>query len=420
MNIAKEIFILGRKYNATNNALDKLLKENVQAFEETINNINSSEFDSLICLSTCNRFEIIGKGEYSKIYTILKNKFPLFLELEAIFYFKKGNDAIAHIFKMPSGLDSNILGDVEILGQFKNACKAAKQQKKICSYMERLINTSLQSSKEIRDKTNITNGTTSLSYAAIEIIKNRNISINHSILLIGLGKFGKSIAKNIKEYFPENPLSIVNRTLEKSKVITQELNCQYFLFEDLATNIDQYDIIISAIDSNLKQNSALTNSISPKLIIDLSVPSFFDNTISEKKNIDYIDISEASVIINKALSNRTDSLPKANIIIEKYKKEFTDWVIINQKYLKHWRNKINSISHDCEQFESFQKIETEKILNKSIGEYVVYVKKNKDKKSKETLMLDFATKNMENNCLVNKYSHLKNPVNCNKCQVKYS
>lgn len=420
MSLIQNIFILGRKYSQEQNILDDFLKENKAKFDTVLKNIDSTQYSSLFQLSTCNRFEIIGKGNLKFVLKSLTESIPLFHEIESTFYYKEGEDAINHIFSMSSGLDSSVLGDIEILGQFKNACILAKKDNRICNFMERLINISLQSSKEIRQKTGITNGTTSLSYASIQILKNRNLEAQKSILLIGLGKFGKSIARNLKQYFPNNSLYLVNRTIEKSIQLSKELNCFYFDYEDLPTKLEDFDVIISAIGSQEEKNRSLLNTDKQKIIIDLSVPLFFSAEIVANTNIDLINITEASNIINNSISKRESSIPKAWKIIDKYRLEFLEWVLINETYLKGWKKKIKEVSQECEEFTHFEKKETDTILNKSIGDFVVHVKNNRNSFESKELILNFVDNNLKNNCLIHKYSNVSINHNCNKCQNKYA
>ena len=122
------------------------------------------------------------------------------------------------MFKVAAGLDSQIIGDYEILSQIKLAAKVAKENSCLNSFMERVINYALQFSKEIKTKTNLSSGTVSVSYAAIEIIKERIADIStKKILLVGAGKFGNHIAKNLKNYLSGSSLFFTNRTDKKAK-----------------------------------------------------------------------------------------------------------------------------------------------------------------------------------------------------------
>jgi len=419
MNWNQDVFVIGRKYDSAYNAFDELLKENTENLKLIIESIQPELYGSLIYLSTCNRVEIIGRGDVHVILQIMAKEFPFLSENLNRLYCKTGEKAVTHLFVMPSGLDSNVLGDLEILGQFKMACKVAKKNNRLCKLMERLINISLQSSKEIRQKTAITSGTSSLSYAAIQILKNREIKDNQSILLIGLGKFGKSIAKNIRQYFPNNSLSVVNRTLAKSKEIAKELHTSYLEYEKLDDEMNNFDILISAIGQVEVKNNTLFSTKSPKIIIDLSVPSFFNPQITNNHNIDFINIAEASSIVNQSILKRKESLPKAYNIIDKYINDFYEWVEINEDYLKLWKNNVLEVMSECDAFKSLESETNKQIFNKSIGDYVVYVKNNKANLTSKDLLMNYLDSNLEDNCLLQKYSNIKTKNNCKQCRNKF-
>ena len=127
----------------------------------------------LFILSTCNRTEIYGFSEnavsLSKLLcTQTQGSLDNFV---AMSYVKNGREAIEHLFEVAAGLDSQILGDYEIIGQIKQAVKFSKQHHCIGAYLERLVNGILQSSKTIKNTTGLSGGTVSVSFAAIQYIK---------------------------------------------------------------------------------------------------------------------------------------------------------------------------------------------------------------------------------------------------------
>ncbi len=125
-------------------------------------------------------------------------------------------------------MDSQIIGDYEILSQLKQAAKVAKENGCINNFMERAINYALQVSKEIKTKTQLSSGTVSVSYAAIEIIKEKIKNLaDKKILLVGTGKFGNHIAKNLKDYLPVAIFHLPTELMKK------QMNWQLFIMHDL-------------------------------------------------------------------------------------------------------------------------------------------------------------------------------------------
>ena len=113
---------------------------------------------------------------------------------------------VEHMFKVACGLDSQLLGEIEILGQFKKSFRSVKENDLLGGYMERLANACIHSAKEIRSSTNLTSGTSSLSYAIIQLLTEKELNTNKRILLIGAGDFASSVARNIRSYLPKYDL----------------------------------------------------------------------------------------------------------------------------------------------------------------------------------------------------------------------
>ncbi len=156
-----------------------------------------------------------------------------------------------HLLKVASGLDSQIIGDYEILSQLKHAAKIAKENGGLSSFMERVINFALQASKEIKTKTKLSSGTVSVSYAAIQIIKEKIKNLrNKKILLVGTGKFGNQIAKNLKDYLPGASISFCNRTDEKAYLLAEKYDAGFVAYKNLATACNDADVIMVSSSSD--------------------------------------------------------------------------------------------------------------------------------------------------------------------------
>ena len=165
-------------------------------------------------------------------------------------YIKKGTEAIEHIFNVGAGLDSQILGDYEIVGQLKSAAKFSKQHNFLGAHLERLVNTVLQSSKLIKNKTQLSGGTVSVSFAAVQYIKKhvKNIS-NKKILLLGTGKIGSNTCKNLVDYLGTKNITLINRSPEKAIELADELEFKTAAINNLDDEIASADIIIVATNA---------------------------------------------------------------------------------------------------------------------------------------------------------------------------
>ena len=288
-------------------------------------------FEGIFILSTCNRTEITGFAEhpYQLIQLLCKYSDGNVEEFARISNVYKGNEAVNQLFRIGTGLESQILGDYEIVGQLKLAFKLAKKYHTINAHLERLINLVLQASKKVKNTTQLSSGTTSVSYAAVQYIIQNIPSYNtKNILVFGLGKMGKHTCKNLAEYTKNKAVCLINRTEEKAiSFVKEHTSIRNSSIENLRQEIDNADILIVSTGSDTptvtKEHLSIDKEI---LILDLSMPENVDTSVSEFENVSLVNVDELSKITLETLSTRQKEVPKAEQIIEVYKEEFNDWL----------------------------------------------------------------------------------------------
>jgi len=312
----------------------------------------------LFVLSTCNRTEIYGFAEdvhtFSKlICNHTQGGEDLF---NKIAYIKNGIEAIQHIFQVGAGLDSQILGDYEIVGQIKKAVKFSKDHHCMGGYMERLVNAVLQASKEIKSTTQLSGGTVSVSFAAVQYIREQFPAIKgKKIALLGIGKIGKNTCKNLVDYLNTRNIVLVNRTVLKAAELAIEMGIRFAPMEEMEEVVAASDIIIVATNSQepviLKRH--LINK-GNKLILDLSIPYNVEVASNELQNIQLVNVDELSKIKDENLHKREAEVPRALEIIEKHSKDFMDWHQMrrNVPVLKAIKTKLEQL-HQCDIFMSY-------------------------------------------------------------------
>jgi len=288
-------------------------------------------FEGIFILSTCNRTEITGFAEhpYQLIQLLCKYSDGNVEEFARISNVYKGNEAVNQLFRIGTGLESQILGDYEIVGQLKLAFKLAKKYQTINAHLERLINLVLQASKKVKNTTQLSSGTTSVSYAAVQyIIQNIPSYNSKNILVFGLGKMGKHTCKNLAEYTKNKSVCLINRTEEKAiSFVKEHTSIRNSSIENLTQEIANSDILIVSTGSDTptvtKEHLSSDKEI---LILDLSMPENVDISVSEFENVSLVNVDELSKITLETLSTRQKEVPKAEEIIEVYKEEFNDWL----------------------------------------------------------------------------------------------
>jgi glutamyl-tRNA reductase len=286
---------------------------------------------AIFIISTCNRTEIFGFASRPCLLIELLCDFSegTVKEFNTVCNIQKDQEAISHLFKIGTGLESQILGDYEIVGQLRHSFKLAKQLKTTNSYVERLVNCVLQASKRVKNDTKLSSGTTSVSYAAVQyIIKNLPDYNSKNILVFGLGKMGKHTCKNLAEYTQNKQVCLVNRTEEKAiQFVREHASIRKAVIEDLKEEVAKAAVLIVSTGANkptiTKEHIANNKEI---LILDLSMPENVAKEVTDFKGVSLINVDELSKITDETLAVRQQEIPFAEEIIEIHKEEFNNWL----------------------------------------------------------------------------------------------
>lgn len=321
--------VIGINYKKTDTSTRGRFAVNNEQYIQLLLSAASCGLSELFVLSTCNRTEIYGLAPSSELLISLLCNYTTGSaeEFTQLAYEKTGEEAIRHLFHVSSGLDSQILGDYEIQAQLKIAVKLSKQNGCIGSFLERLLNGVMQSSKAIKTNTLLSDGTVSVSFAAIQFIREHiaDIKVNN-ILLIGTGKIGRNACNNIKSYLHTTNVTLINRSPEKAEALAKNLGFRHAPAADLDKEVAAADIILVASNSAtpIVTVAQMRNSV-PKLVIDLSVPCNAEPAIAALPGTTLVNVDTLSAIKDKTLRKRMREVPKANAIIEQHIHEFTEW-----------------------------------------------------------------------------------------------
>lgn len=322
-------FIVGINYKKTDASIRGQFAINGDQYEALLQTAKATGLNELFVLSTCNRTEIYGFAhQASQLISLLCTQTAGSAEtFSKLAYTKSGTAAIEHLYAVAAGLDSQILGDYEIVGQIKLAAKFAKERSFIGPFTERLLNSVLQSSKLIKNNTELSGGTVSVSFAAVQYIRNmvQNPSAKN-ILLLGVGKIGRNTCKNLVDYLETTNITLINRSPEKAAELAGELGLKFAPVENLKSEIAQSDIILVA--TNAAEPTILKQHLeggSDKLIIDLSIPYNVADDAQELPNVHLVNVDELSKLKDETLKKREAEVPKAKAIIAECMTEFEEW-----------------------------------------------------------------------------------------------
>lgn len=285
--------------------------------------------DSLIVTSTCNRTEIYGFAQhpFQLIKLLCENSQGTVEDFQKVAFVYKNSEAINHMFRVGTGLDSQILGDFEIISQLKNAFVISKELNLVNAFLERLVNAVIQASRKIKNETEISSGATSVSFASVQyIFKNVEDIASKNILLFGTGKIGRNTCENLVKHTKHEQITLINRTKEKAEKLAKKLDVIVKDYADLQIELQKADVVVVATGAqNPTVDKAILNLKKPLLILDLSIPKNVNENVKDIEGVTLVHMDELSQITDETLENRKKHIPAAEAIIEEIKDEFMAW-----------------------------------------------------------------------------------------------
>ena len=285
---------------------------------------------SAFTVSTCNRTQVFANN--TNIHQ-LKEKFIKYSgnqndNFEKYGFILQGDEAIQNLFEVSTGIDSQILGDLQIFSQVKEGVEVAKNNDCINSHMDRLLQFVFQANKEVQSFTTISKGAASVAHAAVLKIrqKTEHLRKDKKILVFGTGEIGQRTLENLNSQ-TKAQITIINRTLEKAHEIAKTQKVNYAPVESLAQEIAKADVVVVATSSKeyTINEEHISNLNSEKLFVDLSVPRNIDPKLASNQYIELVDMDQLNAEADKTLDKRKKDIPKAKTIINLHKLEFEDW-----------------------------------------------------------------------------------------------
>lgn len=309
-----------------------LSQKDVEIIHEHLGKYSSGGF----VLSTCNRTEVyfIANKTDSLITSWAELSGSTVSELESVTYSYQGQQAIEYLFRVGTGLDSQILGDFQIIGQIKKAYIKAVNDGSSNKKLTRLMDILLKTSKRVKNETSLSNGVASMSYAAIQ---HAGKLIDQSwesqdALIYGAGKMGTAVVRKLAEIMPVNQVNLANRTPEKAQSLADKYGINNVSKQPVSEVVNQSNLIISTptVAEPIFTKQALGEvNLQGKLFIDLSMPRSVDASLEELGatviNLDYL-----KDIQNETFEKRKASIPAAKKIVDEELTDFYQWIKENE------------------------------------------------------------------------------------------
>jgi len=298
-------------------------------------------FSECFVVSTCNRTEIYGiPASVNGGSPSLDSVGQFLIDLKAAgatvklqhLYRLAAADAIRHLFRVAAGVDSMVVGDVQILGQVREGFALGLEQKTVGIFLNRLLQSTNRVGKRVRSETRIGEGAVSVSYAAVELASKIFEDLTQrSALLIGAGETGELAARHLQGK-NIGGLFIANRTRAKAEEVAAALGAHAVDFDSIREKIQEVDIVVSCIGGSgyVLTRDEITDAMKkrlnrPLLVLDLGVPRNVDPSANKIGNVFLHDLDALAGIVRQNIEQRETEVPKAIAIVDEELGKFHAW-----------------------------------------------------------------------------------------------
>ena len=334
-----ELLVVGLNHKTAPIEIRECLAFPKDKMEEALSKIQSlPSLKENIILSTCNRVEVYAATrETEKAIHELKeflsqyHGIPL-KEFEKSLYFHIGEEAVRHIFRVASSLDSMVVGEPQILGQIKDAYDISQQTKTSGLILHRLLHRAFHVAKRVRTETKIGNNAVSVSFVAVELAKKIFDTLERkTVLLIGAGEMSELAAQHLVSGGIEKVL-VTNRTYERAVNLSQQFKGEAIPFEEMSQGLRKADIVISATDAPqyLIRHDQVSRVMKdrrqkPIFFIDIADPRDIEPKVGDIENVYLYNIDDLQQVANENVQGREKEAQNAEAIVREEVAKFVHW-----------------------------------------------------------------------------------------------
>jgi glutamyl-tRNA reductase len=297
--------------------------------------VGTQKVGEVAIVSTCNRTELYcASAEPREALDWLAGYHSLpAQELSPHVYTLPQENAVRHAFRVASGLDSMVLGEPQILGQMKDAVRAAQSAGTLGATLERLFQRSFAVAKEVRSNTRIGANVVSMAAASVKLAGRIFDRISEqSVLFVGAGDMIELCATHFSAQHPRS-MAFANRTLERAEVLAQRFHGKALLLRDLPEALPAYDIVVSSTASSLPiigkglvERAIKARRHRPVFMVDLAVPRDVEAEVGEMDDVFLYTIDDLAVMVREGLDDRASAVVQAEAIIETQVDSFLHWM----------------------------------------------------------------------------------------------
>jgi glutamyl-tRNA reductase len=338
--LAASLFTLGLNHQTAPLAVRERVVFHVERLHEALSELKRGLAREAAILSTCNRTEVYVSADEKpgELARWLAGYHRLAAEeLQPYLYTLPHEQAVRHAFRVASGLDSMVIGEPQILGQMKEAARAAESAGTLGSLLHRLFQRSFAVAKEVRSTTRIGAASVSMAAAAVKLAARIFPSLeDQSVLLIGAGEMIELTATHFAAQAPAR-ITVANRTLERAERLAGRFMAQAIELRSLGERLHEYDIVVSCTASSLPilgkglvERALRARRRRPIFMVDLAVPRDIEQEAGELDDVFLYTVDDLAGIVSANLDARRSALEQAEAIIEAQVGQFMHWMRLRE------------------------------------------------------------------------------------------
>ncbi|OGA38762.1 MAG: glutamyl-tRNA reductase [Betaproteobacteria bacterium RIFCSPLOWO2_12_FULL_68_19] len=329
------LYTLGLNHQTAPLAVRERVVFHVERLREALDELKRGLAHEAAILSTCNRTELYVSGEQPAALAQWLAQYHRLQpdELQRYLYTLPREQAVRHAFRVASGLDSMVLGEPQILGQMKEAARAAESAGTLGTVLHKLFQRSFAVAKEVRSNTCIGAASVSMAAAAVKLAARIFPSLkDQSVLFIGAGEMIELTATHFAAQAPAR-IAVANRTLERGERLASRFNGQAIELRSLAEQLHEYDIVVSSTASSLPilgkglvERALRSRRHRPMFMVDLAVPRDIEPEVAELDDVFLYTVDDLAQIVCANLDERRAAVDQAEVIIETQVGQFMRWM----------------------------------------------------------------------------------------------
>ncbi|MCP4446061.1 MAG: glutamyl-tRNA reductase [Myxococcales bacterium] len=341
-----ELFVVGLSWRSAPVSVREKLAFHDEEIESHLQRLIAHELiDEALILSTCNRVEIYGCTSRSapasavaqaaaetRAFISQSRGYPS-EKLSGVLFEHLEKDAIRHIFRVASALDSMVVGESQILGQLKSAFGASSSYESLGPVLGRCMERSFGVAKRVRTETGISRGAANISSVAVELAKRVFGELDgKSVLVVGAGKMSALAARHLRADGAAK-IRVTNRSPEKAVRLAEEIDGMASGWEDLEIELSKADVIVTStgarepvLTKKIMKKTMKRRRYKPCFIMDIAVPRDVETSVGKLEGVYLFDIDDLERLVSENLKERSREAEAATALVEGEVRQFDQWM----------------------------------------------------------------------------------------------